>query len=414
MKIFKYLSLAGIASLLIGSCVPPQEKTKDLSFNVEGNFKGAEGDTVYLKLLKETGYEFVDSTIVDKNGKFNLTGSVSKPDFFVLHFSDPKKQITLIPDTCELIQISANYKDFYEYYNVTGSVESENVCNIMNKLNKTIKICDSLAGIYRSNSNAPNLAGIKFQLDSVCKIAIDSLRAFSEDFLKKNPKSLAQIVCLSQYITPRTPVFDPEKDIEFYENAATCLNDAYPDNFHTKKLLHYVDRIKMSIKGEKPLAGKITKGMTAPEIALKNTKGDTIKLSKYKGKYILVDFWASWSNVSELNSDNLQKVYWKYCSNNFTIYQVSLDEKYDSWKQGLKEQKIPWVNVSDLKNWNSKAALDYGVQELPCNFLIYPDFTIHETNLTAEELDQLLEDLVGKPVRKVTPKPETSDNKVEK
>ena len=392
-KIFFYALL----SVFFYSCVMPDKKYKDLSFKVKGSFKECAGDTVFLKLIKETGLEFIDSALVNKDGSFELKGRISSKDFYVLHFNDPEKTITLIPDTCENIVIKSDDKNFDKHYTVENSPESGKVCQVITELTKMQEVTDTLGRTFRRSVSEKNLAEIKAHLDSVYAENYKVLREKSEQFLSENKNSLAQIVCLSQYITPKTPLFDPEKDFSIYKDVYENLAECYPDNYHTRKLGSYIERQKLSFSGEKPLQGHITEGMTAPEIALPNIKGDTIKLSKFKGKYILVDFWASWSEISQEHTEKIAKVYWKYYNNNFTVFQVALESRYDKWKQALKDQKIPWASVSDLKVWNSKAALDYGVKKLPSSFLIYPDFTVHEINFSPEKLDARLEELVGKP-----------------
>ena len=84
------------------------------------------------------------------------------------------------------------------------------------------------------------------------------------------------------------------------------------------------------------------------------------------------------------------------------MYQVALEEKADDWKNGLKAQKIPWVSVSDLKLWNSSAAETYGVRALPASFLIGPDFKVLDVNLSADQLDDRLLQLLGKPIRRAS------------
>ena len=377
------------------SCIVPEKKYKDLSFNLKGSFKECAGDTVFLKLIKETGLEFIDSALVDKDGEFTLKGRISSRDFYVLHFNNSEKTITLIPDTCENIVIKSDSVNYDKYYTVENSSESEKVCQIVKELSKMQEVTDTLGRAFRRSVSNKNLAEIKTRLDSVYAVNYKSLREKSEKFLSDNPTLLSQIVCLSQYITPKTPLFDPEKDFSVYKKVHENLSKYYPDNYHTKKLGVYIERHRLSMSGEKPLKGNITEGMTAPEIALPNIKGDTLRLSKLKGKYILVDFRASWSEVSQKRSEKIAALYKKYRSNKFTVFQVALENRHDKWQRALYTQKITWSSVSDLKVWNSKAAQDYGVKTLPASFLIYPDFTIHEINYPIEKLDVKLSELVG-------------------
>ena len=399
-KNFRFLVPVALCTVLSG-CMPKAETSSHTKFEVWGEFDGMAGDTAYLKLVKDNGYEFIDSAKVDAQGRFKLEGGIAGPDFYILHFaSDNSRQITLIPDTSQVVSVKGRADDFPDCYEVEGSPESEGICRLIHKIRDTRVILDSLGRIFRANIDAPNLAGIKASLDSVYSLACKDQKMFSEGFLRDNPDALAQIVCLSQYIAPKLPVFDPTKDFEAYNKVAERLSARYPDNIQTRKLVSYVEKLRLSQGSAAPGQQHVAVGQTAPDISLPNTKGETVSLSSLKGKYILLDFWASWSDVSKLNTENLNKLYWKYRYNNFVVYQVALEENANAWKNAVKAQKIPWVSVSDLKLWSSSAAEAYGVRALPASFLISPDFKVVDINLSAEKLDDRLLELVGKPIKR--------------
>ena len=395
----RHLAPVMVCAVMVG-CMPNTETSTHTKFEVLGEFEGMAGDTAYIKLVKDNGYEFIDSAKVGDDGRFMLEGGISGPDFYILHFaSDNSRQITLIPDTSQVVTVKGRVDDFPDCYEVEGSPESEGVCRLIHKIRDTRFVLDSLGRIFRANIDAPNLAGIKSVLDSVYALTCKEQRKFSEDFLWDNPTSLAQIVCLSQYIAPKLPVFDPSKDYDIYNKVSERLSARYPDNIQARKLVTYVDKLRIS--QDNPTSGQqIAVGQTAPDITLPSIKGDSVKLSSFKGKYVLLDFWASWSDVSKVNTENLNKLYWKFRNNNFTVYQVALEENADAWKNAVKAQKIPWVSVSDLKLWRSSAAELYGVRSLPSSFLIAPDMTVKAVNLSAEKLDEKLLELVGKPIKR--------------
>ncbi len=401
MKTLYTIAALWLAVGAITGCAPKIEEHNGLSFSIDGRIAGMDGDTAFLKLITDNGYELVDSSRVGEGGVFQLEAPISRPDFYILHFSNSERQITLVPDTSQRISLQSDYGDFESHYTVEGSPESEKICSLVGRIADTRGICDSLGRIFRANISAPNLAGIKESLDSVYNAAYKSQRAFSQGFIRDNPGSLSLIVCVSQYIGPRSPVFDPDKDYSVYKEVSDMMQEAYPDNMHTRKLVSYVEKLGLQKQDGVSAGPCVRSGDKAVDIALPNIKGDTVRLSSYKGKYILLDFWASWSDVSRRNSENLQKLYWKYYYNkNFVVYQVSLDDNAERWKQGLKDQKLNWPSVSDLKVWESGAVEAYGVRQLPASYLIYPDFTVHEINLPADRLDARLLELLGKPVKK--------------
>ena len=386
---------------VVAGCMPKAKNELRTKFELLGEFDGMAGDVAYLKLVRDNGYEFIDSATVDANGHFSLEGGIAGPDFYILHFaSDNSRQITLIPDTAQVLTVKGRAADFPDSYEVTGSPESESVCQLVHHIRHTRDVLDSLGRIFRSNIDSPDLADVKYKLDSVYSVVCKGQRKFSENFLKAHPDALAQIVCLSQYIAPKMPVFDPAKDFDIYNNVSERLSARFPNHLQTQKLVAYVEKMRLSQGIGSQSHNKVSKGDEAPDIALRSIKGDTVRLSSLKGKYILLDFWASWSDVSKFNAENLNKIYWKYHYNNFVVYQVALEEKVDAWKNGLKVQKIPWISVSDLKLWSSSAAETYGVRAFPTSFLIGPDFKVLDVNLTADQLDERLLQLVGKPIKR--------------
>jgi thiol-disulfide isomerase/thioredoxin len=144
-------------------------------------------------------------------------------------------------------------------------------------------------------------------------------------------------------------------------------------------------------------------GNKAPEIMEKNADGKILKLSDLKGKYVLIDFWASWCGPCRKENPNVVNVYNKYKDkkfkggNGFTIFSVSLDKEKNAWVKAIADDKLDWPNhVSDLKHWQSKYAAIYGVRSIPCSFLINGDGVIvaKEDPLRGPGLEAILSQLV--------------------
>ncbi|MBO4372248.1 MAG: AhpC/TSA family protein [Bacteroidales bacterium] len=388
-----------------------REETNSSYFNIEGRLIGSKGgDTVSLKRVDGSGYQFADSTITALDGSFVLSAQATGVDFYVLHVNSDPRAITLVADTAQMISISAKFETFDTEYVISGSPESEDICEMVRRLNIVKRVNDSLGYIFRHNINSPDLEGLKHQLDSVYHYYENEIKTFSRNYVTQNPSSLASVVCLSQYIAPRVPVFDPKEDIKYFKSVAEALDKRFPDNYHVAKLEKYIEKIETATEQGVAVFENIKKGDKAPEIKLPNIKGDSIKLSSLRGKYVLVDFWASWSNVSTLNNQNLVRCYWKYYHSNFTIFHVSLDSDYERWKQAVKDQKLSWTNVRDRNGWNAKAIKDYGVTTLPHGILISPDGTVLATGIQSENLDQVLFENIGKPRSAPRPQPTPENN----
>ena len=399
------------ATMVVVASCDVRENNNNSYFNIEGRLIGSQGgDTVCLKRVDGAGYQFADSTITSLDGSFVLSAQVSGPDFYLLQVNSEPRAITLVADSLQSISLSAKLETFDTEYSIKGSPESEDICEMVRHLNIVKRVNDSLGHIFRQNINVPDLEGLKHQLDSVYNYYENDLKTFSRNYVTKNPSSLASVVCLSQYIAPRVPVFDPKEDIQYFKTVAEALDKRFPDNYHVAKLEKYIEKIESAAQQGVPVFESIKKGDKAPEIKLPNIKGDSIKLSSLRGKYVLIDFWASWSNVSTLNNQNLVRCYWKYYHSNFTIFQVSLDSDYERWKQAVKDQKLSWTHVRDRNGWNSKAVNAYGATSMPCGFLVSPDGTILATNIQSENLDQILFENIGKPRSAPRPQPSTDNN----
>ena len=185
-----------------------------------------------------------------------------------------------------------------------------------------------------------------------------------------------------------------------------------------RELLFYVDNSsihlngnadslsKVKISGSKALAIQLRQridkeiilkaGSIAPDFSQPDTAGVAVALSGFTGKYVLLDFWASWCSPCRAENPNLVKAYEKYKDCNFTIVSVSMDDNKASWLKAVRNDHLPWVQLSDLKGAANEAVKLYGIKTIPANFLIDPRGKILASNLRGEDLINFLDKLVAR------------------
>ena len=135
-------------------------------------------------------------------------------------------------------------------------------------------------------------------------------------------------------------------------------------------------------------------GKVAPEFALPDTAGISVSLSDFRGKYVLLDFWASWCPPCRRENPNVVKAFNEYKDKNFTVVGISLDKDKSKWLKAIADDNLTWTHLSDLKYWDSEIPALYGVRGIPANVLLGPDGVIIAKNITGEDLHKKLKEVI--------------------
>ena len=135
-------------------------------------------------------------------------------------------------------------------------------------------------------------------------------------------------------------------------------------------------------------------GKTAPEFSVPDTAGVSVSLSSFRGKYVLLDFWASWCPPWRRENPNVVKVFNEFKNKNFTIIGISLDQDKQKWLKGIADDKLTWTHLSDLKYWDSEIPALYGVRGIPSNILLDPNGVIVARNIMGDDLRNTLLEVI--------------------
>ncbi len=159
----------------------------------------------------------------------------------------------------------------------------------------------------------------------------------------------------------------------------------------------HIKNMPASIKFRRQMENmkNIRVGADMPDFSARDTSGHPITLKQFRGKYILLDFWAAWCTPCRRLNPELVKVYHQFKDKPFIILGVSLNKERRFWVAVIKKDKLPWLQVSDLKQWNSTIAQLYGIQAIPQNFLIGPDGKLVVKNLRGKALEDKLSALLN-------------------
>jgi peroxiredoxin len=351
-------------------------------FTIIGNINGLPQQTVMLEQLNANDVIIiVDSQRSNADGHFELSGVAPEPGLYRLRFY-PNKYLLLSVDKGNM-KVAAQWANL-ENYTVAGSAASENLRNFIAAIRE--HLCDF----------------------NTMSVVIDTLRSKGNDSILTTAKKdfqdmrehFTQFVERYADTTPYEPnaifaarILNPSSEANYLSAFNQSLGRRFPATKLSKDFAEYYSDVAVK---KQPLRQNASaeSGAMAPEVSLPGTDGKIITLSSFRGKYVLLDFWASWCGPCRGENPNVVAAYERFKDKNFTILGVSLDNKKEAWEKAIKDDGLVWTQVSDLKGWSSAAAALYAVQSIPTNFLIDPKGKIIARNLRGNELEEMLQEVL--------------------
>ena len=325
----------------------------------------------------------VDSQkISGTSGNLIFRGKSQTQAIFELVFGDNVLAIPLINDVSE-IQIDADLSKAKDFYTVTGSPASKQlqdllarVSNLNNEIQSSFSQLDSLKKI-----NAPD--SILVAANNKKNVAVDQLNDYLKQFIQTTPNATLGVLALGW----ASRSFQPDQ----MQTSLKDLKARFPGN----AFLAEMEKNSQQPPDQQSSGGESWVGKMVPELVMPDPNGKEVSISSFKGKYLLIDFWASWCGPCRMENPNVVKAYNEFKGKNFTILGVSLDKDKNSWKKAIMQDHLSWTQMSDLKYWNSQAVETFGFQGIPFNVLVDTSGKVIAESLRGEDLDTKLKQVLN-------------------
>jgi len=379
-------SFLAFAVLFLLSCKHEASK----QFEVSGHIKNGNGKMVYLQETPLGSGERIiaDSSIVGRDGSYSLKAKAIEESLFSLFFKGDLYPFAYIINDVDKIVVNADTQNQNDY-EIKGSEASKSLKEF------SVKASGKWSALYALGHEIDSLmkSGAADTSSSVRSInqegvsQLDDLKSYVNGFIK----SANDPITCSWALSTNSQIFT----MDDYQALLNGIVTKFPSHKGVAKIKETNDRqLALSKQKSQAMDEPEWTNKQAPELSLPDVNGKTITLSSFKGKYVLVDFWASWCLPCRRENPNVVQAYNRYKGKNFTILGVSLDKQKDDWLGAIEADKLSWTQVSDLQEWSSAAVSTFNFNGIPFNVLIDPDGKIIAQSLRGDSLERKLEEVL--------------------
>lgn len=375
-----------LGQLIVGMLFPAMLAAQEGAYSIQGKITGLDTPAIAYLAYRKEGKNIADSVFI-RNGAFEFKGAADQP-FLAWLVIDRKRMGLYNMDRQAMKEMVRLYvsgtivltgKDSVHKAVISGSpinLEYQQLLALMDPVDKAFEeFSNNIRKVTREQTSA---RGYRDSIERLQSGFRQQRRQIAESFIRKNPGSYISLAALKDHVAGAYP--DPDELEPLFKLLSPALRETRA-GIDFESMLNAIRLAKV--------------GNMAPDFVEKDVTGQPVTLSQYRGKYVLLDFWASWCGPCRQDNPNLVKLYNRFKDKNFIILGVSLDrpDGKDAWLKAIKDDQLTWPQVSDLKGWESGVPKLYGVRSIPRNFIIDPTGKIVAMGLHGGPLHRFVEQL---------------------